>query len=1220
MSADIGRIETDVDRSRTVSGVCVVIFGSADEVSRSVLSVLKQDHPRDEIEILVLTGKGSVPAEWAAHPQLRFPATPHPPGLSVLDALRIACAGTDRAWVTPLRAGDELDRTFLRALFLSATPRTDIVAGHSARLDPDFGDLIRDTPSLSALKSLKGDPSADLAGMMPLFDTPYAKLYRREVIDAFEPDATVDDRGTLDLVAWAETIARLDGNVAPGRALSPAAYVDRSPFSSPAVDPRREIENAVSSLTRLESIVFDGSLEWDRKVFAVEAVHELNRRISDRLERIDPGERDALKAVILEHTSPLINRSLLGEVRAVAFCQGFPPYSNAASINASQRLDEIAQREGTTLDWHVIRADMRDRFNTDEHYRRSYADLHVSTVDVVGEMPSANEAAQMTWGHEAAAFARDLPAEVIYSLSMQPGAHLAAYRYKRDHPDVKWYAEFTDPIHMTSSGRPRTISRTYGGEHEVLNDFWRALERVVYEHADVIIFTNHHQMHYMLDHACPPGMRGAVEAKSLMLPHPRIDARYVHVDPPEYVLDPSVFNIGYFGTFYEGDESDATIERILSNPQAHLHVFTKPTGRLIRLQSNHPDRISISPLYPYLQFLNLASRMDYLLLLHRPFPGEEDPYITSKWHDYDVAGRPIVSDTPANSPLLKLPVAERILSVDDLLADMERRSDELPASSDADEASAPDGADSPVVEAAGIERPEPPTVTAVMATWRPTPYLEAAVRSFLDQVYPHGSLRLIIAVNGSDTAYLETLQKTYGGDPRVEVIHTSTPGIGAADNLAIRHLETEWFLKLDDDDLLSPRFVEDLVSRAAPDVDIVLGRLEEMSADGSTFTRRTGISRVIEDAARMTDELRYFDPEIRPHFSPLTAKLMRSTLFKERFGPRSNEVSHAGDSLFWVNNAHLIEGRIVAVSTDSPEAYLRRLTEDSVSRPDAGRVYDQSVTSRLDLIDRFSEEILGENRPYDHRKYVATRILTQNAFVRTYFNEQDDQTRGRIRTEVHASWNPLVNKGWFSDRTGIIIATSDEDLPDSNARSTMARLIETTVRDTRVVKWALSVFSSSPDGWKNTGIQSFLLPFAVASHQLHRLPAEHGSHGLEAFISARVLDSDGVDEVMTLGPEPESHAAAIQIKLLHPDTSWRLVLPSGVDAADLDDWRTLIEAADTVIVETEEQRDTILDGVPSTPDSKVTVVAPRGMPSWYNRVQSAAVAERAAAREAAAQE
>lgn len=1245
--------------------ISIVVFGPLEKLDAAVRSAVAQNYPRDKFDVLVLldhsvaqNGLDSHP--WLQHPQVRILPVDGNRHRRVADALSTASRHTLAEWVTPLHSTDELEPLFLETLASQATPTADLIIGPVSPFDAKMEDLARNTPVHELLESRPTLRVRKPEEAMILFETGLGRLYRTVTIEGLCSPIPDDAPMDLGVAEWALCAHTMIGEVALVRPRALATYRAWS-FDGPEdEDLEKDAVDLIADLERIEEVVFDRNLPYTAKTFAIQAAKSLNRRLVNALERIDDEAREPIRDRILATDSPLINKSPVSERHALAICQAFPPYSNASSIVASQRLKEIEALEGEPLNWRVVMADMADRFPKDLRYRRLYSDFNTTRVDMVAELRGWNETLQLKWGQQAAAYVEDIPAEIMYSRSMQPGSHVAAYKYKRMHPDVKWYAEFSDPIYMDHTGFPRTVARKYTGDLALLNDFWLRLELLVYEHADVIIFTNHHQMPYMLDSSCPPEWREMVEAKSRVMIHPQLDERFLNVDPPEYELDPNQWNIGYFGTFYEGPVTDDTVGRVLSHPKVHLHLFTKTGPHVERLVQRYPGRISVNKPLPYMRFLNLSSRMDYLLLLHLPFPAEKDPYLRSKRSDYELSGVPIVSDTPANSPLLNLPSSKDYISVDRFLAQVAARDSELLDRAGLEKAQRRDTPTKRDVELARLQeilqarveraeaqaqrlrryplpflhtataavrneligtgrtvarkvrkvftrppqsvRPEAlPGVTAVIATYRPVPYIDEAVRSMLDQEYPAERLRVLISVNGTDYDYLAWLREKYRDEPRVRVIHTEKQGIGPADNHAVRELETEWFLKLDDDDLLSPRYVAELAQHVAPDVDLVLGRLEDMTEDGSSFVRKTYITRTIDAAAKKAGEnLPYFDSAIASHFSALTAKLMRTSAFQHRFGPRAEDVTHAGDVVFWIENAHLIEGRIAISDANSPEAYYRRLTDASVSRPDDERAYPQAVTNRLMMIDRFSKQIIDSDRSYEHRRFVAQRIVTQNRFMHEFFADSDDETKERIRAEIAATDNPLVARGWFGRNNGFIIAGTDDSDGSFSVPGCIGRIMDLNRELPEPIAWKLFAYTLWPNTWKDISLGTFLLPFAVQAHSVVTLPKVEPEGGYEPYISSQILREDPPAIVATMGEGIDFHTPAKQIKLVSPSTEWILVLPGNASAsAQRDAWVGLMSAADTVVVSSEQQKEAVLKALPAADAPRVLVVEAKGLPEWY---------------------
>ena len=116
---------------------------------------------------------------------------------------------------------------------------------------------------------------------------------------------------------------------------------------------------------------------------------------------------------------------------------------------------------------------------------------------------------------------------------------------------------------------------------------------------------------------------GDIDSKCIVLNHPIINSKYAHIIESNYSIDESKINIAYFGSFYK-NRSGEDLLKFLSNPNVILHLFT----------SNKDDipvdkRIMVNNLVSNLEFLNIASKMDYLYLNDVTFPGDVNPYLPS---------------------------------------------------------------------------------------------------------------------------------------------------------------------------------------------------------------------------------------------------------------------------------------------------------------------------------------------------------------------------------------------------------------------------------------------------------------------------------------------------------------------------------------------------------------------------------------------------------------
>lgn len=97
----------------------------------------------------------------------------------------------------------------------------------------------------------------------------------------------------------------------------------------------------------------------------------------------------------------------------------------------------------------------------------------------------------------------------------------------------------------------------------------------------------------------------------------------------------------------------------------------------------------------------------------------------------------------------------------------------------------------------------PPQISFVVASYNSRPYLISAVRSALSQ---QGiTLEVLIVDDGSTDGSIEDARQLARSDERVRLLQTPyNLGPAGARNLAIDHMQGQWYAVLDSDDLLTP--------------------------------------------------------------------------------------------------------------------------------------------------------------------------------------------------------------------------------------------------------------------------------------------------------------------------------------------------------------------------------------------------------------------------------
>lgn len=1289
-----------MSRQPRVSVICEVAPGHP-PLEPTLLSLLTQEIDPEALDIIIApsdttNASTAIPERFTRHPRIRVVRGE---GKSRGAVWSDAVASARHPWIMFASAGDRIDPSFIAGLLAEDLESASIICGATTTMNPFTGEKTASIGIQGRIDSYQDDDLLPPIEALPFLITPAGKLFHTSVLEAVGRFEDSDSAGGFDF--WLLRFRSIPDSVAIQRASSTARYHEA------LTSPRRSTYDTVLDhhpsrvhlelIDSLGTIVLDETVPWSRKQPILRDLHVINQRLSQRYwDKNDSGRR-TLKAAIDESASLFLNRSMFSAIPAIAFCHNFPPSIDASSMVASKRLAQIAQLYGSELKWQVITADMGESRPKDYRYLSTFVNFNCASREVAALSPWFNEKEQHKWGVTAAARVMHRPASVIYSRSMHPGSHVAAYRYKMAHPDAVWFAEFSDPLSSSTSGERRAASRTWEGEDEIFNTWWQDLEADVLRTADTIIFTNENQMRLTLDRACTPEDRKDVEIRSLSMAHPLIDPRYARIDALDYRLDSDVVNVGYFGTFYP-ERSPEALRQVLADPHVVIHVFSPENPELDKLVTAHPERIRTHRPIPYLQFLNLAGHMDYLFAQDTQYPGELNPYLPSKIADYRSVGTPIIVDIHPGSPLDRSQYRSSLLSISEFLAlrgvpepeesdkpDLETADtktadtdpsgdtpptpvlevpgrdestdhpidQQTPPQATADPASLivksagrirrrlgrllnglgvtprsggpkpqPDhlgaigDADTDATTEGGEPKPQPaPSITAIMATYRPIDSIYEAVDSVLNQDYPDDRSNVVISTNGPCDEWTETLRARYKDNARIQVIHTPILGPSAARNLAIKSLQSDWFIVLDDDDYLTPGYLKELAGGTEPGVSIVCGRLVDRDLETGEINEDTYINRTLV-ASGMGALDHYYHPAISSHFSNFTAKLYRTSAFKKHLKLKNESVTQAEDVIFWVENAHRVPGRIFVTSSYSKEAYVRNITEGSRSRPEGPDRFRAEVLDRIAFVERFGHEVTAKDRTLGHRRFAMDKLIAQLLRLEAFLDESTGSTEEqRIRGAVAQSDSFYLSFGRLSEVTGLLLTDSFPPQASERAEQSAFRLQAINSRYPRGVNWTAVTLSGAPNERRDEHFWHLIARHMIGSLRYVNASPSSSSHVIEARMLAALLAEPVPDVIASIGARLSAHKAAQRYKQVHREVRWVADLtllppsawtggrePGGIGLLDL------LEDIDEAVFASEAELRRIVSQLPASIASRLktisTVKRSPKLPSWYTHVKS----------------
>ena len=240
-------------------------------------------------------------------------------------------------------------------------------------------------------------------------------------------------------------------------------------------------------------------------------------------------------------------------------------------------------------------------------------------------------------------------------------------------------------------------------------------------------------------------------------------------------------------------------------------------------------------------------------------------------------------------------------------------------------------------------------ISVIIPTYRPKDYLKECLASFEAQTLSPARFEIIVILNGKRDPYFNWIQSFL---PRnAELHYISTTSVSEARNEGLLLAQGEYIAFIDDDDYVSPTYLEDLLRVSSPTCVGEAHYQEFQETESSTaHSGHMGFG------------------------SSCCCKLIhRDMIDSTRFRPFRN----GQDSLFIFEISDKIKQHTLAADTC---IYYRRLREDSVYHTQKGWY---AISNRFRLMHQYSRIYRAHPRQYSFGFY-CTRILASFHFILNY--------------------------------------------------------------------------------------------------------------------------------------------------------------------------------------------------------------------------------------------
>lgn len=102
-------------------------------------------------------------------------------------------------------------------------------------------------------------------------------------------------------------------------------------------------------------------------------------------------------------------------------------------------------------------------------------------------------------------------------------------------------------------------------------------------------------------------------------------------------------------------------------------------------------------------------------------------------------------------------------------------------------------------------------ISVIIPTYKPQDYLWECLDSLVAQTFPKEDFEVILVLNGCHEPWNSTIREyidTRMQGMNVNYMHTNQGGVSNARNIALDKVKGEYITFIDDDDLISPTYLE----------------------------------------------------------------------------------------------------------------------------------------------------------------------------------------------------------------------------------------------------------------------------------------------------------------------------------------------------------------------------------------------------------------------------
>lgn len=265
-------------------------------------------------------------------------------------------------------------------------------------------------------------------------------------------------------------------------------------------------------------------------------------------------------------------------------------------------------------------------------------------------------------------------------------------------------------------------------------------------------------------------------------------------------------------------------------------------------------------------------------------------------------------------------------------------------------------------------------ISVIIPTYRPESYIYECLDSLLHQTLPQEQFEIIVVLNGERNPYEEQLSEyARNASSTIQILYSEKKGVSSARNLGIDQSKGQYIVFVDDDDWVSPNYLENLVAQADENC-VVLSNLVAVGDDKTTPENHFISNAYVRNAGQKN--LTLF--KTRSFFSSPVGKIIpRNVIGGDRFFP---DFTLGEDSLFMFTISRRVK-KIQLASSDTIYYVWKRAS--SASRSHYSYFFRVKLAMRTTI--RYITLFLKDPFNYDFPFFLSRVVATlRKLFQKTY--------------------------------------------------------------------------------------------------------------------------------------------------------------------------------------------------------------------------------------------